>query len=58
VTEIKSRIIERPGHVPIMESSTVPQKIWDGRPEKKRSIGKPRLRWLDDVVNDLRNMGV
>jgi hypothetical protein len=41
-----------------MESSRVPQKILDGRPEGKRSIGRPRLRWLDDVANDLRSMGV
>jgi hypothetical protein len=29
----------------------------DGRPEGKRSIRRPRLRWLDDM-NDLRNMVV
>jgi hypothetical protein len=40
-----------------MESSGVLQKILKGRPEGKRSIGRPRLRQLDDV-NDLRNMGV
>jgi hypothetical protein len=38
-----------------MESSRVPQKkIFDCRPEGKRSIGRPRLRWLDNVTNDLR----
>jgi hypothetical protein len=41
-----------------MESSRVPQKILDGRPERKRSIGRLRLRWMYDDVNDLRNMGV
>jgi hypothetical protein len=54
----KCRRIEWLGHVLRMESSTVPQKVLDGRPEGKRSIGRPRLRWLDDVVSDLRNMGV
>jgi hypothetical protein len=58
VTEIKSRRIEWLGHVLGMESSTAPQKILHGRPEGKRSIGRPRLRWLDDNVNYLRNMGV
>jgi hypothetical protein len=41
-----------------MESSRVLQKILDGRPEGKRSIGRPRLRWLDDDANDIRNMTV
>jgi hypothetical protein len=46
------------GHILRMESSRVPQKNLDGRPEGKTSIGRPKLRWLDDDVNDLRNMGV
>jgi hypothetical protein len=58
VAEIKYRRIEWLGHVLRMESSRVPQTILEARPEGKRSIGRPRLRWLDDVVNDLRNMGV
>jgi hypothetical protein len=41
-----------------MESNRVPQKVMEGRPEGKRDIGKPRLRWLDEDVNDLRNMEV
>jgi hypothetical protein len=41
-----------------MESSRVPQKILDGRPEVIRSIRTPRKGQLDDDVNDLRNMGV
>jgi hypothetical protein len=55
---MKSRRIEWLGHVFRMESSRAPQKVLDGRPEEKRNIGRPRLRWLDDDVNDLRNMGV
>jgi hypothetical protein len=58
LTEIKSRRREWLGHVLRTESSRVSQQILDGRPEGKRSFGRPRLRWLDDDVNDLRNMGV
>jgi hypothetical protein len=58
VTEVKSRRIEWLGHILKIENSRAPQKILDGRPKGKRSIGRPRLRWLDDDVNDLRNMGV
>jgi hypothetical protein len=36
----------------------VTTKILDGTPKGKRSIGRPRLRWLYDDVNYLRNMGV
>jgi hypothetical protein len=36
----------------------VPQKIVNGTPEGKRSSGRSRLRWLDNVLNDLRIMGV
>jgi hypothetical protein len=32
------------------------EKILGGRPERKRNIGRPRLRWLGDVMSDLRNM--
>jgi hypothetical protein len=46
------------GHVLRMENSRAPDKMLDGRPEVKRSIWGLRLRWLDDVVNDLRYMGV
>jgi hypothetical protein len=38
--------------------AAVYQKVLDGRPEEKRGNGRPRLRWLDDDVNDIRNMTV
>jgi hypothetical protein len=59
MTEIKSRRIEWLMHVLRMESSRVPQKkILNERPEGKRNTGRLRVRWPDDDVNDLRNIGV
>jgi hypothetical protein len=56
VSENKSRRVEWLGYILRMESKRVPQKILDGLHEGKRSIGRLRLSWLDDV-NALRNMG-
>jgi hypothetical protein len=58
MAEIKSRRIQLPGHVLRMESSRVPKEILDAKPERKISVERPRLRWLDDGMNDLRNVEV
>jgi hypothetical protein len=34
------------------------KKIFDSKPEGRRKVGRPRLRWLDDVENDLRVMKI
>jgi virulence-associated protein VapD len=37
------------GHVKIMEAGAIPRRMMEGR---------PRLRWIDDVVADLRAMRI
>jgi hypothetical protein len=32
-------------------------RILVGKPEGKRSLGRPRHRWLDDIKMDLREIG-
>jgi len=34
------------------------KKILKGKLEGRRSRGRPRLRWIDDVEDDLRKLGV
>jgi hypothetical protein len=41
----------------MVEERIVKQKVFVNIPEKKRSVGKPRKRWLDDAEDDLKQMG-
>jgi hypothetical protein len=41
-----------------MPEERTPKKVFKHTPERKRSIGRPRKRWLDDVENNLKKMGV
>jgi hypothetical protein len=31
------------------------KKTFESKPEGRRKVGRPRLRWLDDVENDLKS---
>jgi hypothetical protein len=31
---------------------------WWGKPERKRSLGRPRRKWLDNIKIDLREIGL
>jgi hypothetical protein len=33
-------------------------RVFVGRPEGKRSLGRPRRRWEDNIKMDLREMGI
>ena len=46
------------GHVERMPSERVAKTIYRWKPYAARPKGRPRLRWEDDVGNDLRKMGV
>jgi hypothetical protein len=34
------------------------KKIFEGKLGQRRSRGRPRLRWINDVEDDLRKLGV
>jgi hypothetical protein len=33
-------------------------RVLDGRPEGKRPLGRPRLRWKDNIKMDFREIGI
>ena len=55
---IKAQRIRRLGHVKRMEVGEMPQRMLEGRLFMERRKGRRRLRWLDDVLADLKIMKI
>jgi hypothetical protein len=58
VNVIKIGRLEWLGHVVRMNETRSVKKILEGKLEGRRSRGRPRLRWINDVEQDLRKLGV
>jgi hypothetical protein len=58
VADIKKKRVEGIGHVVRMDHGRTVKKIFESKPEGSRRTGRPRLRWLEDVQKDLREMEV
>jgi len=58
VIVIKIRKLEWLGHVIRMNQTRPVKKIFEGKLEGRRRRGRPRLRWINDVEDDLRKLGV
>jgi hypothetical protein len=58
VTVIKFRRLEWLGHVSRMNETRSVKKIFEGKLEGRRARGRPRLRWINDVEDDLMELGV
>jgi hypothetical protein len=58
MTEFKVRRLEWLGHVIRTEDSRLPKMIFNTKPDGKRGVGRPRLRWLDDVEADMEALGI
>jgi hypothetical protein len=41
-----------------MEDTRLPEMVFNAKPEGRRRVGRPRLRWLDDVEADIKAVGV
>ena len=58
VTEIKKGRLKWLGHVERMSEERIGKGLYHNTPGGSRSVERPRLRWMDDVREDLRRMGV
>ena len=58
VRYIKYKRLNWLGHVERMTNERVAKALYKRKPFATRPKGRPRVRWEDDVRNDLRKMGV
>jgi hypothetical protein len=58
VTTTKALRLKWLGHVNRMEDHRRPKRVLQDIPWGGSRRGNPRKRWLDDVANDLRKIGV
>jgi hypothetical protein len=57
VRVVKSRRMRWAGHVAHMGEDSGVQRVLVGKPEGKRPLGRPRLRWEDNIKVDLQEVG-
>ena len=57
VRVIKSRKMRWAGHVARTGERKVLYRVFVGKPEGKRPLGKPRRRWEDNIKMDLQKVG-
>jgi hypothetical protein len=55
---IKAQRIKWLGHIQRVDTSRTAKRIFEWEPIGRRSLGRPRLRWLDDVYDDLKVLKV
>ena len=58
VRVIKSRRMRWAGHVARMGEQGEVYRVLVGKPERKRPLGRPRRRWVDNIKVDLHEVGM
>jgi hypothetical protein len=57
VRVIKSRRMRWVGHVARMREERGVHRVLVGKPEGKRSLGRPRRKWEDNIKMDVQEVG-
>jgi len=57
VRVVKSRRMRWAGHVARMGEDRGVHRVLVGKPERKRPLGRPRRRWVDNIKMDLQEVG-
>ena len=55
---IKSQRLRWAAHIMRMENTRTTRKITEWTPHKTRPAGRPRLKWTDQVEEDLKRMKI
>ena len=55
---IKSQRLRWAANVMRMENTRTTRKITEWTPYKTRPVGRPRLRWMDQVEEDIKRMKI
>ena len=55
---IKKQRLNWLGHVQRMDEDNIVQKIKRWKPMSKRPIGRPKTRWEDDVLEDIKSINI
>lgn len=58
VQEIKSQRLRWAGHVHRLPNDRLTKLIWEEAPTGKRPLGRPRMRWRDNIRSDLTIMNI
>jgi hypothetical protein len=58
IRSIKSRRMRWAGHVARMREKRNVYMLLVGKPERKRPLGRPRRKWIDNIKMDLLEIGL
>jgi hypothetical protein len=58
IRQIKSRRLRWAGNVACMGEGRNVYRVLTGKPERKRPLGRPKLRWEDGIKMGLREIGL